>query len=247
MSLFNILNSNNFFKNPHKNGGSIGPLDIQDRAVHTAALNLKAVTTDILDDNSVSSDKLQINSVTPDKLLPWVVYNIGGIKSTANETSQLYIEGNTTNIYAKNTLHLGASVITVRSTNGIYTYGLVQKSEISPAISVATTLTVRDSGGVFTLDDGGGGGGLNVTLPTPQQGLTYDFVVTGAGSVFDFVVTGNTIYGNLIRNNTFTALNASGTIGFSATSAIGDTIHFKGVDSLHWLVEGVSFDANGIS
>ena len=77
------------------------------------------------------------------------------------------------------------------------------------ALTAATTLTAAQSGKLFTL---GTAGGFTTTLPAPQAGLEYEFVVKVAPTTAYIIATkgsSNIIYGVIASAD----LNAAGDTG----------------------------------
>jgi len=118
------------------------------------------------------------------------------------------------------------------------------------ALTAATTLTASQSGKLFTL---GTAGGFTTTLPAPQAGLEYEFVVKVAPTTAYIIATkgsSNIIYGVIASADLNAAgdtgcAQASDTITFVANKAvIGDSVKLIS-DGTNWYAKGfcTAFDA----
>lgn len=113
------------------------------------------------------------------------------------------------------------------------------KAQVVPnaplTLSAAKTMTKKDSGGVFFVAKTSA---YAITLPTPEQGLTFKFVVLDAGAFAVTVTDGSAhLLGCLDINNTLTA-SAGTTLTFVATGDIGDWVTFEGIDTTHYFISG---------
>lgn len=120
------------------------------------------------------------------------------------------------------------------------------------ALTAASTLTASQSGKLFTL---GTAGGFTTTLPAPQAGLEYEFVVKVAPTTAYIIVTkgsSNVIYGTIASGdmnaaNDTSAAQASDTITFVAnTAVIGDSVRLIS-DGTNWYAKGFTTAYNGIT
>lgn len=118
------------------------------------------------------------------------------------------------------------------------------------ALTATATLTEADSGKLITL---GTAGGFTTTLPTPQAGLEFEFVVKVAPTTAYIIVTAgsaNKIYGVIASADLNAATDtgcaqASDTITFVANKAvIGDSVRLIS-DGANWYARGfcTAFDA----
>lgn len=109
-------------------------------------------------------------------------------------------------------------------------------------LTALSTLTAAQSGKLFTL---GTAGGFTTTLPAPQAGLEYDFVVKVAPTTAYIIASGgsaNKIYGVVAS-----AEDAAGSVGCAAAS---DTITFvanKAIigDRVKLISDGTNWYATG--
>ena len=90
-------------------------------------------------------------------------------------------------------------------------------------LHVDTTISKSDSGKLFFVD--GGATGVDVTLPAPELGLKFDFIVTDTSNACTIVTAGSS---NIIKGFAVEAEDA----GDAASShAAGDTITFVASDA----------------
>ena len=110
------------------------------------------------------------------------------------------------------------------------------------ALTAATTLTANDSGKLITL---GTAGGFTTTLPLPQAGLEFDFVVKVAPTTAYIIASAgsaNKIYGVVASAEdaagSVACAAASDTITFVANKAIiGDRVKLIS-DGTNWYATG---------
>lgn len=122
--------------------------------------------------------------------------------------------------------------------------GLCAKSDTAAAITGVTTISARDSGGVFSVAKTGA---YAITLPTPAQGLTFTFMVLDTGANAVTISNGSAhLYGALNINNTLTAATGT-TITLAASGSVGDWVKFQGIDATHYLVTGACIAAGDIT
>ena len=106
-----------------------------------------------------------------------------------------------------------------------FTDGIEVRNRIE-TITAARTLTAEDSGKLIVV----GAADLTATLPRPQDGLRYDFVVKtlSASTGFAITATGAIIVGNGSAGAT-TLTNSA------ATDVVGDAISLES-DGTNWFV-----------
>lgn len=129
--------------------------------------------------------------------------------------------------------------------------GLRTSGAADPNIGGATVLTLDDSGGVFSVNQGAGAFDIDLPSPTTGPGCRYVFVVTAAGAnnVTITVTGGAATYIGTIVNDVTSVLPATGnTLTFvTGTAAIGDTIEIISLSTSLYLVRAVSSAAGGIT
>lgn len=116
--------------------------------------------------------------------------------------------------------------------------------------AVAYTVLPSDSGKTLLLP--GQGAAMAITLPTPQMGLRYKFIVTGAavGQIVTITPPVGTVSGmcltltpganaSLTVSNISLKLNAAASIQILAASARGDWLEMN-CDGVNWYVSGLS-------
>jgi len=122
--------------------------------------------------------------------------------------------------------------------------GLVAKSGASSAIAAAVSLSKADSGGLFSVAKTSA---YAITLPVPEQGLSFEFFVLDTGANAVTISNGSAhLFGSVSVNNVSTAMTGT-TITLTASGSVGDNIKFQGVDSTHYLVSGSCIAAADIT
>ena len=115
------------------------------------------------------------------------------------------------------------------------------------ALTVAIELTAEDSGKFYTIDSTAGA--YEITLPSPTQGIRYDFVVsedTPTGAV-TIKATGALIYGRVLEGEVDTSNDAPGSSGATGqTNFIVGTAANRG-DSFRLVCDGTYWYAQGVS
>lgn len=136
----------------------------------------------------------------------------------------------------------GDLTVTESNDGTLTTEGLITKSYSSSAISAARTLTKLDSGGVFTVAKTSA---YQITLPTPEQGLKFKFMIldTGANAV-TFTNGSAHLFGQIQEAGTVPIPMTGTTLTAKASQAVGDWLEFTGIDSTHYLVCGSSITAS---
>ena len=120
--------------------------------------------------------------------------------------------------------------------------GLAAKSEKAAAITGATTLTARDSGGVFSVAKTSA---YAIALPTPAQGLRFKFMMLDTGAFAVTISNGSAhLFGQIQEAGTIPIAMTGTTITCVATQAVGDWLEFEGIDATHYLVTGSSITAS---
>lgn len=114
--------------------------------------------------------------------------------------------------------------------------------------AVAYTVLPSDSGKTLLLP--GQGAAMAITLPTPQMGLRYKFIITGAtvGQIVTITPPVGTVSGMCLTlvpgiagaNVTISLkLNAAASISILAAAARGDWLEMN-CDGVNWYVSGIS-------
>lgn len=128
--------------------------------------------------------------------------------------------------------------------------GLRTASGTAVAITGATVLTQRDSGGIFTIDQDAA---FDIDLPSPTAGpgLRFTFVITDAGAqnVTITVLGGVATFVGTIINAVTSVLPATGaTLTFATgVAAVGDTIEIISISTTLYLVRAVCSANGGIT
>ena len=137
------------------------------------------------------------------------------------------------------------------ASTGSGNYGVVRTSVATP-ITAATTLTLADSGGIFSVSQGADAT-FAITVPTPQRGLRYVFVLGVADdqtvTIHD-TATSAAFIGTIVDDGPTTiAVTAAGTtLTFAASTAVvGDHIELTGVSSTVYLVRAFTSATAGIT
>lgn len=113
--------------------------------------------------------------------------------------------------------------------------GFIPKSTSAAAITAARVLTAADSGGVFTVAKTSA---YAITLPTPQQGLKFKFVVLDTGANAVTISDGAAhLLGAVSINNTLTAMTGT-TLTLASGGSVGDWVEFEGISATQYLVSG---------
>ena len=112
--------------------------------------------------------------------------------------------------------------------------------------NVAATYQIlaSDSGKVFTIDQDDA---FTITLPSDQEGLKYEFILTDAGSN-DVKIDGggsNAVKGVIVDENSVEAIDNNLVKFASGTSVIGDYLEIWN-DGTSWWVESFSSATDGI-
>lgn len=131
---------------------------------------------------------------------------------------------------------------------GILVYNLrdtpVTNGASVSAIAAARTITAAESGGVFTVAKTSA---YAITLPTPQQGLRFKFMVLDAGANAVTISDGSAhLKGVVSVNNTNTAMTGT-TITLASAGSVGDWVAFEGIDATTYLVTGACIAAAKIT
>lgn len=113
------------------------------------------------------------------------------------------------------------------------------------ALTAATTISVQDSGTLFTLDSAGGA--YVVTLPTVASGANciFTFVVAEDTPTADITISSNAanIFGNLMIQSDTNEDNRVACAG--VTSVLVDTTALKG-DRVQFVGDGTSYFVTGM-
>ena len=136
----------------------------------------------------------------------------------------------------------GASVFSVAE-NGAILY-----SDTTEVVTATNVITAAESGSVFFLNSATE---FVSTLPAPQAGLNYTFVITAAPSGANYTVVttsaDNVIYGSAEVNGASVPAVAEDSINFvSAAAAIGDWVSVY-CDGTNWYVRGLGVAAGAIT
>lgn len=128
--------------------------------------------------------------------------------------------------------------------------GLRTSSATAAAITGATTLTLADSGGVFSVSQAAA---YDIDLPSPTTGpgCRYVFYLTGAAAnAVTITVDGGaaTFVGTIVNDVTSVIAATGDTLTFaSGAAALGDTIEIISISTSLYLVRAVSSAAGGIT
>lgn len=151
---------------------------------------------------------------------------------------------NATNGAGGNVVIAGGAPNGTGTRGSISATGLIKKSSSAAAISAARVLTLSDSGGCFTVAKTSA---YAITLPTPQQGLRYKFLVLDTGANAVTISDGaNHFLGTVSINNVSTAMTGT-TITLTATGSVGDWVEVEGISATQWHVTGACIAAADIS
>ena len=114
--------------------------------------------------------------------------------------------------------------------------GIRPTSATAAAIAANRTLTVADSGGIFTVAKTGV---YTITLPVPAQGLNFKFLVIDTGAnIVTILATGAICFGMLTEAGATPTVMTGTTILATSGQVIGDWLQVEGIDATHWLVTG---------
>ena len=128
--------------------------------------------------------------------------------------------------------------------NVIASKGFLAKSNRAAAITTTDTLTADDSGGIFSVAKTSA---YAITLPTPQQGLMFKFMVLDTGANIVTISNGSAhLFGTVSVNNVSTAMTGT-TLSLASGGSVGDWVQFEGIDSTHYLVTGACIAAADIT
>ena len=111
-------------------------------------------------------------------------------------------------------------------------------------LAAAYTVLASDSGKVFTIDQDAA---FTVTLPSDQEGLKYEFILTDAGSN-DVKIDGggsNAIKGVMVDENSVEAIDNNIVKFVSGTAVNGDRFSLVN-DGTTWWCEGMCSADGGI-
>ena len=111
-------------------------------------------------------------------------------------------------------------------------------------LAAAYTVLASDSGKVFTIDQDAA---FTVTLPSDQEGLKYEFILTDAGSNDVKIDSGgsNGIKGVLVDENSVEAVDNNLVKFASGTAVVGDRFSLVN-DGTTWWCEGMCSADGGI-
>jgi len=118
------------------------------------------------------------------------------------------------------------------------------------AITTTAALSLDDSGGIFTVDQGSA---YTITLPSPVDGAgrEYSFSLTNAGAHdVSIVVSGSaaTFVGTIVNDVTSVIPATGSTLKFaSGNAALGDTIIIRSLSTTLYHVQAVTSTAGGIT
>jgi hypothetical protein len=122
--------------------------------------------------------------------------------------------------------------------------GFIAKSTQAAAITTTRVLTAADSGGVFTVAKTTA---YAITLPTPEQGLYFKFVVLDTGANIVTISDGAAhLLGTVSINNVNTAMTGT-TLSLASGGAVGDWVEFQGISATQYLVTGACIGAADIA
>jgi hypothetical protein len=172
---------------------------------------------------------------------------VGGVGTTGNITLST---GNAAGAGVSGNIALTPGT-TVAGTRGHVTAtGLQTVSDGAAAIAAARTMTLADSGGVFSVSQAGA---YDIDLPSPVSGpgCRYLFYLgtAAANSVTITVLGAAATFVGTIVNDVTSVLPATGsTLTFvTGTAALGDTIEIVSISTTLYLVRAVSSTAGGIT
>ena len=117
-------------------------------------------------------------------------------------------------------------------------------------VTVAKTLTNRDSGKTFLLK--GATTGATITLPEHKDGLWFKFIVGAAFATTDWIIDhdaslDDTMEGALMIVSTVLTVDAAKALNFDAGSEnVGDWLTVESIGSI-WYVDGRSLNSTGIT
>lgn len=138
---------------------------------------------------------------------------------------------------------------TTNNAESVSPIGLRTRSSTAVAITGATTLTLADSGGIFTVSQAAA---YDIDLPSPTTGpgCTYFFSLTapGANNV-TITVAGSaaTFVGNIQIDGTTIVATGSTLTYASGASSLGDSISVRSIATNLYHIQGVAAAAGGIT
>lgn len=128
--------------------------------------------------------------------------------------------------------------------------GMAYDGKVRPVtvIAEATTLTIDDSGKLFSLQ---AAAGAQITLPavSTSAGFKAKFVIGLAFATTNWTIKAatNKIQGGAIVNSTFVPAADENTVSFVATAeTLGDYVNIE-CDGTNWYVDGVATAAGGVT
>lgn len=128
--------------------------------------------------------------------------------------------------------------------------GMIYDNKVKPVtvIAAAATLTIDDSGKLFSLQ---AAAGAQITLPAvaTSAGFKAKFVIGLAFATTNWTLKAatNKIQGGAIVNSTFVPAADENTVSFVATAeTLGDYVNIE-CDGTNWYVDGVATAAGGVT
>ena len=121
----------------------------------------------------------------------------------------------------------------------------MHKAKIT-ALTVATVLTVEDSGTIFTLDSAGGAYAITLPAVANSAGLVFKFVVLENTPTADITISSDAanIFGNLMIQSDTNEDNRVAAAG--VTSVLVDQVALKG-DMVEFIGTGVNYFVQGFA
>ena len=120
--------------------------------------------------------------------------------------------------------------------------------DLTETIGAARTLTAKDSGKVFQLITSGTDGAA-ISLPAPEDGLNFTFVVGAAFATTDWTIVSatNVTEGNVLVAGAHVAGVNENTVSFVASAeSIGDYVQYIS-DGTSWFVSGSGVTTGSIT
>jgi hypothetical protein len=138
---------------------------------------------------------------------------------------------------------------TTDSAESVAVHGLRTKSTTAVAIAGATTLTLADSGGIFTVSQGAA---YDIDLPSPTSGpgCSYFFSLTApAANAVTVTVLGGaaTFVGSVITEGKIVVATGATLTFASGTAVLGDSIEVRSIATNLYHVRAVSSILDGIT
>lgn len=138
---------------------------------------------------------------------------------------------------------------TTDNAESVAVHGLRTKQTTGVAISGATALTLADSGGIFTVDQGSA---YDVDLPSPTSGpgCTYFFSLTApAANDVTITVLGGaaTFVGSVITEGQIVVATGNTLTFASGVAVLGDSVEIRSIATNLYHVRAVSAILNGIT